>query len=75
MAKRTPLRAIRAKCLDCSYGQAKEVRLCPVEKCPLYGYRFGHRPKGEEILNENEEEEKSAGFPTDFEESEDVDDD
>ena len=75
MAQRTPLRAIRAKCLDCSYGQLKEVRLCPVTKCPLYEYRMGHRPKGEEILDENEDEEKSADFSGDFEEREDADDD
>ena len=26
----TPMKAIRAKCLDCSCYQPKEVRLCPV---------------------------------------------
>lgn len=41
----TPMKAIRAKCLDCCCGQTKEVRLCPVKKCPLYLYRFGKRPK------------------------------
>lgn len=41
----TPMKAIRAKCLDCCYGQTKEVRHCPVKKCPLYLYRFGKRPK------------------------------
>lgn len=41
----TPLKAIRAKCLDCSAGQTAEVRLCPLEKCPLYPYRMGRRPK------------------------------
>lgn len=75
MAQRTPLRAIRAKCLDCSYGQLKEVRLCPVTKCPLYEYRMGHRPKDEEILDGTEGDEKEAGFSGDFEESEDADDD
>lgn len=44
MATLTPLRAIRAKCLDCMCGQYKEIRLCPVTKCPLYEYRDGHRP-------------------------------
>lgn len=42
----TPLRAIRAKCLDCVCGQAKEVRLCPSRKCPLFPYRMGHKPRG-----------------------------
>lgn len=37
----TPLRAIRAKCLDCSAGSAKEVRECVMLDCPLYPYRLG----------------------------------
>lgn len=41
----TPLKAIRAKCLDCVCGQANEVKLCPCEDCPLWQYRFGHNPK------------------------------
>ncbi len=50
MAKLTPIKAIRAKCLDCSCGQFKEVKLCPVKNCPLYEYRNGHRPKDEEFI-------------------------
>lgn len=41
----TPLRAIRAKCLDCSAGSYKEVRLCLDTNCPLWPYRLGRRPK------------------------------
>jgi len=44
MNKKTPVKAIRAKCLDCSALQPKEVRFCSVEKCPLYIYRFGKNP-------------------------------
>ncbi len=40
----TPMKAIRAKCLDCSCGSANEVKLCPVTKCPLYPFRDGHNP-------------------------------
>lgn len=40
----TPVRAIRAKCLDCMCGQATEVRLCPITDCSLYPYRMGHNP-------------------------------
>jgi hypothetical protein len=47
----TPLRAIRAKCLDCSAFQPKEVRLCPDLDCPLYPYRFGTNPKRKGIGN------------------------
>ncbi len=47
--KLSPLKAIRAKCLECS-GTWYEVKLCPVEKCALHPYRFGknpYRPKRE----------------------------
>ncbi len=40
----TPMKAIRAKCLDCSCGQVKEVRECPVTTCALWPYRMGRRP-------------------------------
>ncbi len=41
MKKLTPLKAIRAKCIDCSVNQPKEVRLCPSDDCPLFQKRFG----------------------------------
>jgi len=41
---KTPLKAIRAKCLDCSCWQTKEVRLCQHTECPLFHYRFGKNP-------------------------------
>ena len=41
---KTPIKAIRSKCLDCSGGQPGEVRLCPIEACPLWPYRMGRRP-------------------------------
>ena len=40
----TPVRAIRAKCLDCCCGSAQEVKLCPITDCSLYPYRMGHNP-------------------------------
>lgn len=56
----TPIKAIRAKCLDCSGGSRWEVRLCELEDCPLWSYRMGHRPKktrpvgrGNEIAGES----------------------
>lgn len=58
MAKLTPVRAIRQKCLDCCNGQSAEVRLCTCKTCPLYGYRMGHRPKGEQFTTETYREEK-----------------
>ena len=44
MKRLTPIKAIRAKCLDCCCQQPGEVRKCLVETCALYPYRMGHRP-------------------------------
>lgn len=41
----TPIKTIRAKCLDCTCQQPLEVRLCPVVTCALWPYRMGKRPK------------------------------
>jgi hypothetical protein len=41
---KSPLKAIRSKCLDRSCGSHKEVRLCPVTECALYPFRFGKNP-------------------------------
>lgn len=41
----TPIQAIRAKCLDCSCGSCREVRLCETKGCDLWPYRMGKRPK------------------------------
>lgn len=45
MKKLTPMKAIRAKCLDCSCGSFSEVKNCPITNCPLYPYKSGHKPK------------------------------
>ena len=42
---RSPLKRIRAKCLDCSAYQLGEIKKCPVEDCPLWQLRMGHKPK------------------------------
>lgn len=63
----TPMRAIRAKCVDCCCGNMAEVRRCPAEKCALHPYRFGKRPKGytdtPETINEPDTTENQY-FPT-----------
>lgn len=41
---KSPVKAIRAKCLDCCYDSPSEVRMCPSEDCPLYPFRFGKNP-------------------------------
>jgi hypothetical protein len=50
METRTPMKAIRAKCLDCSCYQPREVRLCPVISCALWPYRMGRRPKAKDLI-------------------------
>jgi hypothetical protein len=45
MEKRlTPIKAIRAKCLDCMGGSSKEVKRCNIPECSLYFYRLGKNP-------------------------------
>ena len=53
MEKLTPIKAIRAKCLDCCAYQPAEVRLCCSKTCPLIFYRMGKRPKIEEKTSDN----------------------
>lgn len=50
MAKLTPLKAIRQKCLECCNGQLVEVRECLITDCALYEYRKGHRPKTDDKI-------------------------
>lgn len=40
----TPIKAIRAKCMDCCCYQRNEVAACPCTNCALWPYRFGKRP-------------------------------
>lgn len=47
MRKPTPMRAIRARCLDCSETLA-DIRECWNEKCALWPYRMAHRPPASE---------------------------
>lgn len=70
MKRLTPTKAIRAKCLDCCCGSAKEVRLCPIKKCPLYPYRFGKRPKADKNIEESDNGEKTAASYGVFENAE-----
>lgn len=53
----TPLRAIRAKCIDCSAGSMKEVRECVMLDCPLYPYRLGKSPNRKPRILTDEERE------------------
>ena len=56
----TPIKAIRAYCIECSGGMTKEVKLCLVENCPLYPYRMGKRPTVDTDIDSNKNSEKSG---------------
>ena len=38
-----PVKAIRAKCLDCCCGSSNEVELCTCTGCALYPFRRGKK--------------------------------
>jgi hypothetical protein len=40
-----PLKAMRAKCVDCSGGSPLAATECHILDCPLWPYRLGRRPK------------------------------
>lgn len=42
--KCTPIRSMRAYCLDCTGGEKAGVRTCSYSDCPLHPYRVGKRP-------------------------------
>jgi hypothetical protein len=39
-----PLKALRARCLDCCSGNASEVRKCTATGCPSWPFRMGVNP-------------------------------
>ena len=40
----SPLKAIKAFCVDCMGGQVTYVKDCTSINCPLYEFRFGKNP-------------------------------
>ncbi len=54
----TPIKAIKAKCLDCCCGQREEVRECPMKDCPLWQFRLGKNPN--RSRNMTDEQRKAA---------------
>ena len=63
-----PVKAIRAKCLDCCCGNSNQVKLCPCEDCPLHPFRFGKNPniKKRELTPERLEHLRNIGFKPAF---------
>lgn len=51
---KSPIKAIRAKCLDCCCDQKEEVKLCPATTCPLYPFRLGKNPFRKREMSEEQ---------------------
>lgn len=41
---KSPLKAIRRKCLDCTGGASAEIKDCHITSCALWPYRMGKNP-------------------------------
>ncbi len=57
---KSPIKAIRAKCLDCCCGQKEEVKLCPATACPLYPFRLGKNPFRKREMSEEQRQAAAA---------------
>ena len=55
--EKSPLKAIRAKCLDCCCGSAYEVKNCTIHDCELYPFRMGHNPNRKSSLSDEQRKE------------------
>ena len=53
--EQSPLKAIRAKCLDCTCGQTIEVKNCQIKQCPLWEYRFGKSGRTRSMTDEQKQ--------------------
>jgi hypothetical protein len=41
LSNASPIKAVRAKCIDCSGGSLGEARKCVAWNCPLWAFRMG----------------------------------
>lgn len=55
------MKAVRAKCIDCSGGNAAEARKCTAVRCPLWPMRMGRFPAKLRAALRNDEEETDVG--------------
>lgn len=56
-----PMKAIRAKCMDCCCHDANEVKRCGVETCALHPFRLGKNPyRAPRVLTEEQRAAASA---------------
>ena len=56
-AIKSPMKAIKAFCVECSGGSAYEAKLCNSRNCILYPFRLGKNPY---IKREMTDEQKEA---------------
>jgi len=52
----SPVRAIKAKCMECSNWQYSEVKTCHMTDCSLFPYRMGKNP----AIKMTDEQKKAA---------------
>tara|TARA_A100001037_G_scaffold305395_1_gene345440 strand:- start:321 stop:563 length:243 start_codon:yes stop_codon:yes gene_type:complete len=60
---KSPLKAIREKCIECmggreSDGYVKRIRECVSEDCPTYDLRFGKNPYHTQTLTAEQRKER-----------------
>jgi len=56
-----PVKALRARCLDCCCGDASEVRKCVATDCPSWPFRMGTNPfRKKPVLSEGERQRRTA---------------
>lgn len=55
----SPVKAIRAYCLECVGNQPSEVRNCEIHRCPLHPFRFGKSPFRSMNLTDEERNKRS----------------
>lgn len=56
-----PLKALRARCLDCCCNDASEVRKCVATNCPSWPFRMGKDPfRKKPVLSEVERQRRTA---------------
>ena len=58
----TPLKAIRAKCLECCCDSTYEVKMCESRDCSLWQYRLGHNPNRKRELTDEQRAEIAERF-------------
>ena len=57
----SPLRALRARCIDCCAAQPSEVRLCTAVACPSWPFRMGANRWRKEASEAQREARRKAG--------------